>query len=889
VGTFRWGRSDDDLEEELRVHAAMAADDASRASESAAAARRSAALRHGGIAQAMDAQRDRRGVPWLRSLGRDVRYAGRILARTPGSSLFAVLSLAIALGTVTSVASVVNALYLRPLALHAPQQLVLIATVSPENANSTDEVPLAVFEEIRGRSQDFADVFAWRDGQARNLDAGSGTFFGNVNEVSGEYFAALGVGPLLGRVLAKEDVASIGVGRSAPMAVLDYRCWVHHYGRDPAVLGKTLVVDGTPLTIVGVTAESFVGLNVTGPPDAIVPIGFDTGRLDVRDGPLIFSVGARLKHGTQLGSAARQVAALWPSVLEATLPPGVPPAERGRYLGMRSTVQSLQSGTAGAGMTVRSMLAAPLKKLSALSALVPVVACLNLANLLLARSASRRQELVLRAALGATRGALVQTTVLEGVVLSLSGGALGVLAAFWMGPLLTQMMTAYPQAPKPYIIDARPDLTVLGWALVLAIAVGAISALLPAARLIAGEEMSGTPGVATPIGGPRRSLLQRTLIGAQITLALVLVVTALMFARSLNHLQRVDPGFRVENMLQMHLFPLVKDQEYPDRVRYYRQVAERLSTVPGVAAVTFCHPGPMLGGPSTPVSIRGTRETDAAALAFAGPGFFRSMGMTLLAGREFGWTDDERSPPVAIISDSLEQRLFPGSTALGRSIEIPGMANGRALEIVGVVNSASYADLHHRRPQAVYVALMQMEGFNHFLVELHVTGNSMAVATAANKALVSLGREYSFLTNSLESLRDFATRDERLLSLLSTCLAGLTLLLAAGGLYAVLAYTVAVRTAEIGLRMAVGAERSDIVWMVLGEAARIVTFGLVVGVLLTLSVGRLVADRLFEVTTIEPVMFGLAMAIISGVVLVAALIPAQRASRVDPQDALRCG
>jgi len=217
------------------------------------------------------------------------------------------------------------------------------------------------------------------------------------------------------------------------------------------------------------------------------------------------------------------------------------------------------------------------------------------------------------------------------------------------------------------------------------------------------------------------------------------------------------------------------------------------------------------------------------------------------------------------------------------------MANGRALEIVGVVNSASYADLHHRRPQAVYVALMQMEGFNHFLVELHVTGNSMAVATAANKALVSLGREYSFLTNSLESLRDFATRDERLLSLLSTCLAGLTLLLAAGGLYAVLAYTVAVRTAEIGLRMAVGAERSDIVWMVLGEAARIVTFGLVVGVLLTLSVGRLVADRLFEVTTIEPVMFGLAMAIISGVVLVAALIPAQRASRVDPQDALRCG
>jgi putative ABC transport system permease protein len=828
------------------------------------------------------------------SISRECLHAVRRLRRAPGFVLVAILSLGLALGFTAAVFSIVQALFGRDLPLKAPEELVALSTIAPERPDQPNPVMLSIFEELKRRDaasstgRDFAAIFAWRDALLRNVDANGVKGLGTVNEVSGEYFAALGVQPLLGRTLTPDDVASIGVGTSARVAVLDYRCWEQRFARDPHVLGKTLTVDGTPLTIVGVMPEGFVGLNIIYPPDAIVPIGFETGRIPDRQTPatpFTYYVAARLTPGTTVEQAAAHVTTMWPSILEATVPPGARDADRTRHLAARISMESLRTGMSGSS-NLRRTLARPLTQLMALSALVLIVACLNLANLVLTRATARRHELGVHASLGASRWVLTRSIVAEGVLLSLAGAALGLASSLWISPVLLRLLMA-SRPLKALTFDPTPDLRVVAIGSAAALVIGIVCALLPAWRVIGRYPLAtvllNARGVRT-----ERARFQKLLICTQVALALMLTAGAVLFARSLYKLHLVNPGFRAEGVLQMQMFPQVKQEVIPNRVAYYRELATKLSALPGVDGVAFGQPDPLSGVEfSRPVSTPGSRDAVNAVIAFAGPDFFRAMGMTVTAGREFEWRDDEQAPHVAVISQSFAARRFPGIDPIGQTIDVSGFPYGNNLQIIGVVNSASLWRVQSREPSAVYIALMQASNLNNFIIDLHTAGDVASLAQPANRTLESLGRHYSFRTEPLTNRLAFVLRDERTLAIISTFLAAVTILLAAAGLYGLLSYMVTLRQAEIGIRVAIGAQRRDILLMVLREAAALVIIGIGVGAPMAFIGLRLMSGVLFGVSPGDPVSFAVSVAGLASVTLIAAYLPARRACRMDPLTALR--
>lgn len=814
----------------------------------------------------------------------DLKHAVRALSKNPASTCIAVLSLALAIGSCAAAVSIANALFARDLHVSAPKELVAFAIIEPESPEDQKPLLMSEFEQIQRRAEDFAVVFAWKDALLRNLESNGGRYLGNVNEVSGEYFAAMGVQPLVGRLLSPRDVASSGSGQSARVAVLDYRCWQERFGGDPKVVGEILRVDGTALTIVGVTPRDFVGLNIVSAPDAVVPIGFETGRMPEPTTTDTYVAG-RLKPGGSVTQAAAHLSAMWPAILEAAVPDKMQGAQRAQYLAKRIRLESLRTGTTG-GSHLRQQLSRPLTILSALSALVLLVACVSLANLILLRATARRHELALRASLGARKLILVRAMALEGALLALAGAALGVIAAYWTSPILLRILLA-SQPLKPLIFDPRPDSRVLALGAALGLVIGIVCAAAPAWNVLRRDPASALLA-SSRVVRTSRGLLQKTLICVQIALALVLTSGALLFGRSLYNLHAQNPGFRINGMVQMHLFSQVKQQVIPNRTAYYRQVMDRLSEVPGVDAVSYAQPGPLIGIENIrPVSRPRVSGTVGAVVSFVGPQFFETMGMKVLAGREFEWNDDERAPHVAVISQSLANRLFPGTDPIGQIVDIPRYPFGAGLQIIGVVNSASLWRLQSRDPSAIYVALMQAPMFNNFLVELHTTGNLHATAQAADSALQSLGYQYSFLTESLTETRKYQLRNERAVSMISVFLAGLTTLLASVGLYGLLSYAATLRRREIAIRLAVGAQRRDILLMILREAASLTAVGLALGAFIAFVGIRLAADILFGVTPHDPFAFSAAVAVLAIISFGAAYLPARRTCRTDPLTALR--
>jgi predicted permease len=737
---------------------------------------------------------------------------------------------------------------------------------------------------------DIGDVFAWRDLLLRNLEVDGTPYQGVVNEVSGNFFAVMGVKPLLGRLLDARDVATINTGSSARVAVLDYRTWQTRFGGDANVVGRTLVVDGTPLTIVGVTPETFSGLNVTYAPDATVPIGFDLPRIPdhaTPTSPFSYFVGARLKDGVRQADAAARLEALWPAVLQNTVPANAKPAQRTRFFATRAHLESLRTGVIGLGTTMRTMFARPLGQLGALGALVLLVAAVNLSALILARTASRRAELALRATLGASRGVLVRSMVVESVLMAGAGAALGSLAAFWIGPAFFDRLVGDVDIRiKPLILDLRPDGRVLAIAALVGVAIGVVCALLASWRVIARDPSSALQSHARVVGA-RSAIVQKSLVAAQVALAMTLVAGAALVGRSLHAVSTRDPGFRIDDVLELRLLAQPLSTGAPDRRAYQRALSDRLSRVPGVQSVAYTLIGPLFTVENRPaVVIPRTATTTNAAVMLVGPNFFRTMGMTLLAGRDFSWTDDERAPYVAVVSESFAREAFGSAGAIGEMIDVPDLPSGKGLRIVGVVNNASLGDLHSPQPRAVYAAIMQGQ-YGGPNVELRTSVDPASVAHAAAEVVASFGYQYAYKTTPMTVWKDYALSKDRLLSTLATFFAGLTLLLAAAGLYAQLSYVVTLRQSEIGVRMAVGAGTRDILVMVLREAAWVVAAGIGVGMPAAILAARVVSNLLFGLTPYDPLTLTLSALGLIGVALVAALVPARRACRVDPVVALR--
>lgn len=815
----------------------------------------------------------------MHSLGHDIRYSLRRLARGPVTTTVAILSLALGIGANTAIFSLVNALILRPLPIRKPAQLVRLFTIAPANPDSEGSLSLAMYEHIRENQRVFSGVFAW-DGQGiANIEANGLKYAAGRSIVTGEYFSTLGIQPLLGRLITGQDLTTEGL--SAAVAVISYDCWQRRYQGDPAVVGKSIRVEDRVLTVIGVTPKSFSGLSIDTVSDVTVPIGFSSASArESRDRrALSVWVFGRLKPGISIEQAAAQLQAIWPATLEASLPEGLARIRRDAFLGQRIMAQSASTGSS----FLREKYKYALFVLMAIVALVLLIACANLANLMLALAAQRRHELGIRYALGSGTWRIVREMLTEGLILSGAGAALGVLIAVWASRLLLQTMTGMVATS----LDVAPDLRVLSFAVFISFLTGLLFSAAPAWSLLRKDDL------ATAINERRTSVhgagaTAKALISAQVALSVALVMVAALFVRSLSNLRGEDLGFRQDGMLLVDLFPQTgaENQRMPNRVAYYQELAQRLRGLPGVTAVSFSRMGPAASYEfKNAASVASSHDQPIqAVLEVVGPGFFRLAEMHGLEGREFEWRDSETAQPVAIVSESLARRLFPSVSPIGRTIDF---GRRKGLEIVGVVNSASLWTLRSRKPMAVYLALTQASEYDASTIDIRVAGDPAGALPAVRRVIESFGRHVVLRAETLDQRVAMLLNTDRIVAMLSSFFAGLALLLAAVGLYGLMSYVVSSRTSEIGLRMALGARPRGVLVLVFREAAWLVAMGFVVGIGAALASSRLISHMVFNTGMSDPRTILLSALILVVVSALACYRPARRASRIDPMTAIR--
>ena len=807
----------------------------------------------------------------------DIRYSLRMLARTPVVTAVAIVSLALGIGANTAIFSLMNALILRTLPVKEPDRLVRISTTTkPQDPEQSEGMSLAMFQQLKKEQNALSDLFVWDGGSLENLEANGVKYVGETNVVSGDYYPSIGIKPLLGRLIAPEDL-SLDAGYPAPVAVIGYGCWQRRYGGDPHVLGKTIRVRERPLTIIGVTAEHFSGLLIDGDTDVTIPIGF-SGKTTYRDrSVLALQAYGHLKSGVTIDQAKTQLDAVWPAILQASLPEG---PQRNTFLTHRLRLDSHATGSS----YLRARFTRPLRVLMAMVGLLLLIACVNLANLMLARAAGRKHEFGIRIALGASRWSLVRQMLTESLLLSLVGAGLGFVVAHWASRFLANIMWTGVTALG---LDASPDLRVLAFTALVSVLTGVAFGLSPARGIFQTDPASSLRQRSRGVRGGA-SRLGKMLISAQVALLVVLLIGAVLFVRSLDKLRTADVGYRREGLAIMLLFPQRGGQgeRMSDRVGYYKDLAERMKQIPGVESVSYSNAAPMFIVDWTqPTLMSSSQQAPVQAVPeVIGPGFFHLAGMRLLAGRDFNWQDNERSPKVAIISDSLSRQLFPAGDAIGKIIDCGDL---KGLEIVGVVNSASLWSGRTHEPMAVYAAMMQLPTYNSPYLDLRISGSVTPVFLNARRTLESMSRHISLLTETLEQRADRFRSTDRIIALLSTFFGGLALLLAAIGLYGLMSYAVERRTSEIGLRMALGACSSDVQTMVLKDVLSLVMAGLCVGIPIAWACSRLISGMVYGVAINDPVTIALSSSILTLVAAVAGYLPARRASRIDPMVALR--
>ena len=786
---FKRGRVEKELSDELRFHLEKLTEGLVAKGMAPEGARYAALRELGGVEQIKEECRDMRRVSWIENLLQDVRYGLRQLRRSPGFTAVAVVTLALGIGANTAIFSLINALILRSLPVREPQQLVAISTISPDAQNGKDPLSLSMFEEIQKRQRVFSKMFAWNGSGMIDYEANGVKYAASIDTVSGEYFSTLGVRPFLGRLIGRADVG-LETGASAPVAVVSYGCWQRRYNRDPAIIGKTIRVNDRPFTIIGVTPRKFTGLFIAAAPDAFVPIGFTGGTGFRNPENLSLSVVARLEPGTTLEQARAQLTSLWPGIQTDTLPPLYQGEQRALFFARRVDVESIATGIS----FQRERFGYQLTVLMGLVGLVLLISCLNLANLTLARGTAREHEIGIRVALGASGWRLVRQLITESVMLSGAGALLGLAFAFWTSRLLANTMwTGY----VPLDLDLKPDIRVLLFTAGVAGLTTLLFGLAPAWLVTRINPAGALQQNARTVRGSA-GRFNRGLVIAQVSLSLILVIGATLFVRSLEKLRSTDLGYRRNGLLMMQLFPQAGREKIPNRTAYYRELAEKLSQLPGVESVSYSNMAPLFRYEyKVPVSIASLSAAPQNAVEeWVGPGFFNLIGMHLLEGREFDWRDDERAPRVAIVSESLARRLIPGGSPIGRKIDITSDPPHQGMEIVGVVNSASLWKVQSNKPMAVYIPFIQNPTMNQPRLDLRIAGGPQTLVSSARRTLESMGHHFPLRIQTMEGREDEVLNTDRMVAILSTFLGGLALLLASIGLYGVMSYAVSRRTPE---------------------------------------------------------------------------------------------
>jgi len=827
------------------------------------------------------------------NLWQDLRYGLRVLRKHPSFTAVAVLSLALGIGANTAIFQLLDAVRLRTLPVKDPQKLAGIQLADTTGVRGSVDSPHPtvtnpIWEQIRDRQRAFSGVFAWGS-SAFNLAAGGEARYAQGLWVSGDFFGVLGVRPILGRVLTPADDVR---GCGSPGTVISYAFWQREFGGDASVIGRKLTLKGHPFEIIGVTPESFFGLEVGRSFDVAVPVCSEAllwrkeSRLDVGTTWWLTVMG-RLKPGWTLEQATAQLNALSPGIFEATLPANYPREDVKHYLGFK-----LAAFPAGTGLSqLRETYESPLWLLLALAGLVLLIACANLANLMLARASAREREIAVRLALGASRGRLVRQLLTESLLLAALGAAVG---AFLAGSLSQFLVSFISAEGDPVLLNLDSDWRVLAFTAGLAVLTCVLFGLTPAVRAT-----HLAPGAAMKMGSRgltasrERFSLRRALVVSQVALSLVLLVGALLFSRSLGNLLRLDAGFQQSGILLTQV-ALTRLNLPPERRQAFkRELLDRIRAIPGVDSAADTNVVPLSGSSrSNRVWPDGSDRGQGKDSFFSrvGPAYFKTLGTPLVAGRDFDDHDTPTSPKVAMVNEAFARRVLNEANPVGKRFWIETTPNDpeTLCEIVGLVKDTKYRDLREDFAPVAFLAASQDPRPSHFdqiLIRSHVSlaGLVSAVKRTVGEINPEILIDFQVFKTQIES----SLLRERLMATLSGFFGLLALLLASIGLYGIMSYAVASRTNELGIRLALGAEPRGLLWLILRETLLLVLVGVIIGLPAVLAATRLVSTLLYGLTPADPVSISLAALLMFAVAAVAGYIPARRAARVDPMVALR--
>ena len=846
---------------------------------------------------------------WLDTILRDLKYTFRTLARTPAFTAVAILTLGLGIGANTAIFSLLDQILLRLLPVKDPQQLVLLTMKGHNYGNNWggNAISHPMFRDFRDHNEVFSDMFC-RFPLAASMTVGERSERVSVELVSGTYFSTLGIVPAVGRLLTPED----DVTRSGhPYVVFNYNFWKSRFAGDPEVIGSEIHLNNYKMTVVGVAQAGFDGVELGFSPKVFVPImmqpqimvGNPQDMLKERRNRWVNAFG-RLKPGVSVQQAKASLQPFMHSMLEneVQLPAFSHASKYDRDEFLKCWIDLLP-GSQGRSY-VRTQLSTPLWVLMATTGMVLLIACANLANLMLARGSSRAKEIAVRLAMGATRARIVGQLLTESLTLSLFGGIAGLAIAFWADRAL--MKIYLPSDSGGMNISNSPDLRVLLFNLAVAVVTGVLFGLVPAIRTTK-PNISGTlkDQAGAVVGGGGHHRLRKALVIAQVTLSLLLLVGAGLFVRSLANLRNLGPGFAPERLIGFNIDPSLNGYTAERMKVFYPQLTEALSAIPGVQSVGLADVRILEDNEwDSGMTVEGftpDKPDDHAQpyMNMIGPNYFATMGVPILAGRDFRATDNHEVkhgpedwnwvPTTAIVNEKFAKKYLSGRNPVGHHIGFgtdPGTPTD--MEIIGVVKDFKYTNLRDEIPPQAFLPYLGNRFLGQMTVYVRTTADPNQLMSAIRGKLAEIDSNIPiYAMHTTEVQIDNSLSSERMIASLSAVFGFLATLLAVIGLYGVMAYTVAQRTREVGIRMALGAARGNVIWMVMREVLVLVAIGVVIGVGGALALTRVVQSQLFGLTPHDPLTLTLATIALALVACAAGYIPAWRASRLDPVAALR--
>ena len=765
-----------------------------------------------------------------------------------------------------------NVMLLKALPVKNPQDLVEIVRADPRGSLMTN-LPPTVFEYLRSDSSVLSGIFAFTS-DSRLLHSSSGSEPIVVQEVSGGFFPTLGISPLLGRAIDFDDERGEA---DHQVVVLSHSFWSSRFGRESSAVGSTIRIDGAPCTIIGVMPPAFFGVDRSQVPQMWVPFPEGPIRSDVW-------VLGRLRPGASIAQARTRLEPLFEAALDSMKGDlkDWSKHDRDAFLAERLVVNGAITGTSGLRWEYWDY-SNTLKILVGMTGIVLLIACVNVSNLLMARSAARAQEIGIRLAIGAGRGRIIRQLLTENILLALVGGTVGLLVAPWGHRILVAFLVGRLEGLS---LSFQLDPHILWFSFVAAILAGLLSGVLPALRGV-----HGSVGPAIQVRGATRLPIARRLLVSQVALSLMLLVGAGLFVRSLRNLATTDLGLARENLFLISVDPS-PSKSVIDKKKFWEQLTARLAMLPGVRSVSLAGDAVFGNGGwnETIWTLQPDYSEQTAQVPYnvVGPGFFGTVGIPLLAGREFGVQDQPNSPTVAVVNRAFAQKFFKGESPIGERFGDGGPGSSGKIEIVGVVGDAKYGGLREPPEPMFYLPLFQHLENRSYQVHVRTVDGLPALIAAVRREIKNMDSDVSvYPARTIPEVIEGLLQHDRMFAVLAGAFGLLALLLTSVGIYGLVACQVARRTNEIGIRMALGARRRDILWIVLSETLLLTTVGVGIGVPAVIASGGAVRRILFGLPPSDPVTIAAAATILVGVGAFAAFLPARRATKVDPMVALR--